>query len=109
MAVTALDTLRTAKRLQGLGFEAGQAEGLADLLRERYEAGVNDWATQRDLADAKAELKRDIADVRQEIASLRAEFKADLLALEQRMTIRLGVMLVGAVAVMTAVQRLLGP
>ena len=80
-----VDTLQVAKDLQAASFTTQQTEALARLLRERQEADLTQLATKGD------------------VAALRAE----LVQLEQRLTIKLGGMLALAVGVTTALVKLL--
>ncbi len=82
MNATTFDTLRAAKRLKDLGFDERQAEGVAEMLRETPEADAGQFVTKEYL------------DHR-------------LTALEQRLVIKLGSMVVVAVGVMTALVKLL--
>jgi hypothetical protein len=98
----------------GTGFTEQQAEALAEAEAELFEAHLatkKDLAKlehqaesirtelKRDLAEVRAELKRDIAEVQHRIEEVRAELKRDLKDLEYRLVIKLGAMLVVAVAV----------
>ena len=122
MSVVAFDTLRFAKRLEEAGVPPGQAaataaafaEATGDMIATKIEIGD----LRRDLAAVRAELKADIAAVRREleavrqelkaeIAALRQEFKADLRELELSMTIKLGAMCAGSVALVAALVKLL--
>ncbi len=71
MSASLFDTLRAAKRLKDLGFTERQAEGVAEMLREAREVDLSQLAT-----------------------------KTDLQLLEQRVTIKFGVMLGGAVVLL---------
>jgi predicted phage-related endonuclease len=122
MSAIAFDTLKFAKRLKEAGFTEQQAEALADAEAEFIEQNL---ATKRDIAD----IKRDIADVKRDIKELevtlrneikqlgvtlrgeikqldvkieqiRSDLARDLKDLEYRMTIKLGTMMVVAVAAM---------
>lgn len=64
---TTFDTLRAAKRLKGLGFNEDQAEGVADILRESRDVDLSHLATKADLAETKADLRREIAETKSEI------------------------------------------
>ncbi len=70
MTTTTFDTLRAAKRLKAMGFSDDQAEGVAELIRENRELDLAQLAT-----------------------------KTDLQLMEQRLTIRLGAMVTGGIAV----------
>jgi len=71
VSASLFDTLRAAKRLKNLGFTETQAEGVAEMLREAREVDLSQLAT-----------------------------KTDLQLLEQRVTIKFGVMLSGAVVLL---------
>ena len=108
------DTHRAVKTLTGAGFTEDQAEALINAVGERNE----DLATKADLFATKAELREEIADVRSEIATVRAEVatvrtelkediaavRADMQALELRMTLRLGGLVVAATVVLALLQ-----
>ncbi len=129
MNAIAFDTLKFAKRLKEAGFTEQQAEALADAEAEFIEQNL---ATKRDIAD----LKRDIADIKRDIKELevtlrneikqldvtlrgeikqldvkieqiRSDLARDLKDLEYRMTIKLGTMMVVAVAAMATLVKLL--
>jgi hypothetical protein len=70
VTTTTFDTLRAAKRLKAMGFSDDQAEGVAELIRENRELDLAQLAT-----------------------------KTDLQLMEQRLTIRLGAMVTGGIAV----------
>ena len=72
MAASIFDTLRYARRLKEAGVAPEQAEAMADALAVEIVPSV---ATRTDLGNAVSELK--------------AEFKADIAALEARLTWRL--------------------
>lgn len=124
-----MDTLAYAKRLREVGIPQQQAEAHAEAAREFMTAEL---ATKSDILAAKTELlavlkqeivavkqdvasaqevtslKQDVAGLKQAIASLdqRFELKIDNLALQ--LTVRLGIMLAAAVAVLGAIVKL-GP
>ena len=81
------DTLRFSQRLQQVGITRDQAEAHAELARDMI---IAELVTKNDL----------VASVR----DLQAEMKLQ----EQRITIRLGAMLVAAVGVIVTAQKLLG-
>lgn len=107
-------------RLQKVGFTAEQVEALADFMDTQA-------ASKSDLLEAKGELKADIAEVRNELAGVRNELKADIAGLdtrlqaesaerrsemkllEQRLTIKLGGMLVVMVGIILTAMRLMLP
>ena len=91
MTVVAFDTLRFAQRLEQAGVPPGQAaataaafaEATGDVIATKIDIGD----LRRDLAAVRADLKADIAAVRQ-----------DMKALELKMTIKLGTLVVAGLA-----------
>ena len=75
MTTLALDTHKAVKTLQDAGFKEAQAEAMVATFGNAMSENV---ATKDDVAALKADLE-----------ALRAELKADMLALEQRLTVRL--------------------
>ncbi|MGH8627255.1 MAG: hypothetical protein ACREYC_18980, partial [Gammaproteobacteria bacterium] len=125
----AFDTLKFAKRLKEAGFTEQQAEALAAAEAEFIDENL---ATKRDIADLKrdiadamrdikeldlkieqvrVELKRDIKELevalKRDIKELETKLARDMRDLEYRMTIKLGAMLVVAVATMATLVKLL--
>ena len=111
-AMYAFDTLAFAKKLKNAGYTEAQAEALVEahsqVFREMLESTL---ATKDDIK----ELKSDIAGVRSElksdIAGVRSELKSDIAALDHKIdrvankvTIRLGGMIVAGVAVLAAMR-----
>lgn len=80
------DTKQAYKALAEHGFSEDQADGLTELLQEALASNVANLATKDDILLLKAELK----------------------LLEQRMTIKLGGLLIIAIGIMTAIQQLVG-
>ncbi|MGH8609156.1 MAG: hypothetical protein ACREX9_17605 [Gammaproteobacteria bacterium] len=129
MTAIAFDTLKFAKRLKEAGFTEQQAEALAAAEAEFIDENL---ATKRDIADLKrdiadamrdikeldlkieqvrVELKRDIKELevalKRDIKELETKLARDMRDLEYRMTIKLGAMLVVAVATMATLVKLL--
>ena len=123
------DTHRAVKKLTGAGFSENQAEALIDAVGDEHEA----LATKADLLAVRADLREEVsalrAELKEEIAALRAELKgditalrteskediasvraeintvrADMQALELRMTIRLGALVVAAAVVLAILE-----
>lgn len=93
----AFDTLRAARRLRDEGgFDERQAAILVDTFAEGMTEAL---ATKADLEKTEASLR---ADLEKTETSLRGEMRE----LEQRMTIRLGAMMVAAVALIVALIKL---
>jgi hypothetical protein len=81
------DTLKLARRLESAVFPAQQAGDMSEAIAE----AVSQLATKADLAVLKAAL-----------AALKADLESKLALLEQRITIRLGGMMVVAVGIILA-------
>jgi len=118
MTIVAFDTLRFSRKLAEAGLAPAQADGIAAAAAGALAKVVGQLATRDDLAGQSVALGAEIAAVRHElraeIAALRQETKAeiaglrrDLAELELRMTIKLGTMMAGAVALTAALVRLL--
>ena len=128
MASAPFDTLKAFRELQDAGFDEAQAEALiatmgiaiggnlatkqdiADLGRDMAtKDDIKDMATKDDIRDMAT--KDDIKDMatKEEIASVRREMatKADLHALEVRLMVRLGGLIIAVAGVTVAVVRLL--
>lgn len=89
MTTLTFDTLKFANRLKAAGAEPKLAEAEAEALAEVFEANLKELATREDL-------KR-----------LEERLDAKLLHLEQRMTIKLGSLMVVAVGLVAAIVRLM--
>ena len=100
-------------KLQKVGFTPEQVEALADFMDDKA-------ASKADLSEAKAELKADLSELRAELKAdierteHRLDMKivalqSDLRLVEQRMTIRLGGMMVVGVGILLAAIRYLPP
>ncbi|MBW1953965.1 MAG: hypothetical protein JRI66_12955 [Deltaproteobacteria bacterium] len=126
MKAIAFDTLEFAKRLREAEFTEKQAEALATAVAEIIESRLatkEDVALlQRDIEQLRAEVKRDIEELRREIEGLRVELKRDIeelraevkrdmkemeLRLKHDLTLRLGLMMTAAVAIVAALVKLL--
>ena len=91
-----LDTLEYARRLQEAGVAREQAEAHATVLTEMILAEV---ATKQDV---ELSIERAVAPLAREIELLRDEIGR----MQDRMTIRLGAMLVIGIGALTALQKL---
>lgn len=112
------DTHRAVKKLKGAGFSEDQAEALIDAVGDEHET----LATKADLLAVRTDLREEVsalrAELKEDIAVLRAELKedsasvrgeintvrADMQALELRMTIRLGALVVAAAVVLAILE-----
>jgi hypothetical protein len=86
------DSLTFARRLRAAGFSEAQAEALAD--------------ANRDMLMPELATKGDIAAVRGDMTAMEQRLQAGLEALGLRLTIRLGVMIGAAIAILGAILRL---
>lgn len=97
---TTFDTLAYANKLKAAGIDAklaeAQAEANAEMISTLLEDGL---ATKQDLFSLQSNLeKKFILDN----ASLKQELKQDIKDLEIRLTLRLGGIVIGSAALMTA-------
>ena len=117
MAHFAFDTHKYVKRLTAVGMPEKQAEVIADeqrsLIDDQLATKQDIAATRRDIKELEATTKQDSAEIRREIKELeaatrrdieelRAEVKRDIKESEQRLTIRLGGMMIAGFGVMIA-------
>lgn len=95
------DTLAFAKKLKNAGYTETQAEALAEaqgeVFREMLESTL---ATKEDIRQSDIRLETEIGKVQTEIGKVRQELEL----MGQRLTIRLGGMLVVAVGVLAAMR-----
>ncbi|PZN70536.1 MAG: hypothetical protein DM484_28325 [Candidatus Methylumidiphilus alinenensis] len=100
MATIAFDTLKYAKRLKDAGIPEKQAEAEAEALAEALEVNLKELATKDDLTREAALLRRDMNE-------LEVSLKRDMREMEQRMTIKLGGLMVVAVGAVATLVKLL--
>lgn len=86
------NSLRYTKKLEEVGFTRIQAEISIEILMEIMQENL---VTKHDLLDLKNEMNLKFIDVIHKLEKL-----------ESKMTIKLGAMLVTAIALMTAIQKL---
>jgi hypothetical protein len=107
MATVAFDTLRFSQRLTEAGLTSAQAAGAAAATAEAIGDLVGQLSTKHDHAMLRQELKADAAALRQEMVAELSSMRRDIQQLELRMTVKLGAMIAGAVALTAALVRLL--
>lgn len=90
MASAAFDTFQAARALESAGVERAQAEAIAEAIQQRQ-----DYATKSDVAKLGSELQG-------EMGELRSEHRADMAALETRLTNRFYAVAVGLAATVAA-------
>ena len=111
MSAIAFDTLKFVNRLKAAGVAPEQAEAqvqaiaqaLDDVRGQALEQARGELAGKADMQS----LKTNVQTLRSEMQAVRAELKADLALLEQRMVIKLGSLVVVAVAAVAMVIKLL--
>ena len=98
MTAITFDTHKFVRRLQSAGFQAEQAEAVADAFRDAQEEGQ--LATHGDIEGLTVELKR-------EIERLETRMENGFESLEHRMTIKLGGLMVVAVSAVATLTKLI--
>ena len=96
----ALDTHKAVKMLQQAGFGEDQAEAVVTTVSDALNESV---ATKADILTLEAGLRSEIQEVQSEVQEVQSELRA----LELRMTIKLGGILVVGLALITALDKLL--
>ena len=114
MTMTSFDTLKAAKSLQGAGFEVRQAEAMVDMVAHALSEGL---ATKEDVRELKTDLamldnKIDTglaaldAKIDNGLASLDVKIDTGLNNVTQKLTIRLGGIVVGGIALLEILNRI---
>jgi predicted phage-related endonuclease len=121
MSRPAFDTLKYTQSLEESGVDRKQAEAFAKAQKESLKELMEETlATKEDLQEVKSELKEDLlavkAELKEDLLAVKAELKSDLKNLvtkeeltyklkdlENRLTIRLGVWMVGSLTVTTGI------
>jgi hypothetical protein len=96
MTAITFDTLKYANTLKAAGIAPEQAEAQAVALSDVLEVNLKELST-----------KGDIVAIQKDILSLEQRMDARLIQLEQRMTIKLGGMMMAAVALVAALVKVL--
>jgi hypothetical protein len=107
MSAVPFDTLKFARHLEASGMAAPLAAGAAEAFSDALTGA--ELVTRSDLAEAKRELRTEIAAVRNEIAATRTELKHDIALSGRDITIKFGSMLVIAVGILLTAIRYLPP
>lgn len=94
--MTYFDSLGFAQELKKVDFPSDQAEVLASLIRDHV---VGNTVRKEDLTNTENRLNEKVDRAEERITS-------ELRQLEQRMTIKLGAMMAGAVAIIVAIQKM---
>ena len=99
MATITFDTLKFANKLKSAGVLPEHAEAEAEALADIFEVHLKDVATKEDIKL----LKEDIKHLEERLCD---RFDGKFIQLEQRMTIKLGTLMVIAVGVVAALVKL---
>ena len=103
MAALLFDTHKAVKDLQEAGFDEAQAEAVVATVGT---AIVGNVATKQDVADALNATKQDVAEARNEsksdIQKLGSDLRSEMQAMELRITLRMGGLIVAGVALIIA-------
>ncbi len=100
MTAITFDTLKFANRLKQAGVPSAYAEAEAEALADILEANLGELATKADILDTKKELSSNMQHLEQRMS-------AQFIQLEQRMTIKLGTLMVMAVSIVATLVKLL--
>lgn len=100
MTTITFDTLKFANKLKSAGVLPEHAEAEAEALADIFEANLKEVATKEDIKY----LKDDIKHLEERLCE---RFDAKFIQLEQRMTIKLGTLMVIAVSAVAALVKLL--
>ena len=95
-----IDTLAFSKKLRAAGADERLAEAIVEGITG---ADISELATKADIREVKAEIGEVKAELKAEIAGIRAEMKL----LEQRMTIKLGTMMIAGMGGLLLLDRVI--
>ena len=108
MAALLFDTHKAVKDLQEAGFDEAQAEAVVATVGT---AIIGNVATKQDVTDALNATKQDVAEARNEsksdIQTLGSDLRSEMQAMELRITLRMGGLIVAGVALIIALDKLL--
>ncbi|MBK6999840.1 MAG: DUF1640 domain-containing protein [Rhodoferax sp.] len=106
MSTTTFDTFKFVDKLEKAGLSREQASAIVEAQKDALsEALDSNIATRGDLAAVKAELKADIAGSKSDLKAEIAAIRSDMQALEMRLTIKLGALMVVAVGVIATLMK----
>ena len=104
MAALLFDTHKAVKDLQEAGFDEAQAEAVVTTVGA---AIIGNVATKQDVADARMDTKQDVADARMDTKQDISDLRSEMQAMELRITLRMGGLIVAGVALIIALDKLL--
>ena len=94
------DTLGYVKRLEAVGIPRAQAEAQVQIMSEVIDTNL---ATKQDLKDLATELRTEMKDLKTELRVEMTDIRTDMARLEDRLTIKLGTMMVVSVSALAAI------
>ena len=100
MSTITFDTLKYASTLKAGGVPSAPAEAEAVALSEVLEVNLQELMTKADLATALVPVRRDIDD-------LRRDMDTRFVQLEQRLTIKMGLMSAASITIVAVLVKLL--
>jgi len=100
-----MDTYKTVKKFTGAGFTEPQAEALTDVISEGHD--LSKLATTDDVRVLAAELRHDMVQLLADMDRRLTHMEGQVSSLENRLTLKLGGMLVVAIGVVAALVKLL--
>lgn len=107
----AFDTLSYAKKLESAGFTheqaRAQAEALAEIVSDNLATKADIAALQRDMKEMETSLRREIKELEVKLTREIRELDAKIAAMADKLTIRLGGIVVVGIAVLAALVKLL--
>ena len=103
MSAVPFDTLKYAEALKAVGVADAQAKGQADALADALRQGGRELVTKADLVAEIAELKAGIAELRAELKTDIAELKAEIQAMINRLLLTLISIIIGSMVAMTGI------
>ncbi len=112
MATLPFDTHKAVKELQDAGFNEAQAEAVVATVGSGL---VGNIATKQDLLELRNELRAEMqaqgnelrSELRSEIQAQGSDLYSKMQAMELRITLRMGALIVGGVALIIALDKLL--
>ena len=104
MATLPFDTHKAVKELQDAGFEEAQAEAVVATVGAAF---VGNVATKQDLMELLSEMRSQGSELRSEMQNQGRDLFSKMQAMELRITLRMGALIVGGVALIIALDKLL--
>lgn len=97
------NALKYTQELEKAGFTREQAEAALNMI---HQFGDQNLATKTEMIELRSEMSALKVELKSELSSFKSEMKHSMESLEHRMTIKLGSMLIVAMGVLVALQKL---